>query len=358
MRIGVDFESVFDRATGIGMFARHLVEAVTAETKDIEFILYRSNRSRDLNTLERVFWESIQIPFRCVRTRPDLLYVPGFAPPVLSPVRSVVTVHDLIGMIYPNNQRAISGLYWNRWLPSALKKGSRLVASSEATRRDIETYLKISAKRIPVVPLWAHSRFQKITDESTIKATVSRFGIRAPYFFCVGSLEPRKNLMRLLQAFKSLWREHRVDVELVIAGKDAASAPQIRRFISEESMEGRAHLLGYVSDEDLVRLYNGSLGYVAISLYEGFGLPALEAMSCGKSGVASNRSSLPEVTGDSALQVDPENVHAITEALRLFTENNGIRKELETRAYVRSKQFSSRTAASQMIRIFKEAKGV
>lgn len=353
MRVGVDYSSVFQAKTGIGTAAQNLLEAMKKEAPETEFLLYRGP-GRDLRTPSRIFWESVRLPLTARKDKLDILYSPGFAPPLWSPAPSVVTVHDLIGMAFPGNQGAVSSFYWSRWLPMALKRARRLVTSSEHTRKDIEKFLKIPADRVSVAPLGVDSAFRKIEDAGAIQATIKKYDLRPPFYICVGTLEPRKNHLRLLQAYAQLKRQKKNAFSLVIVGKVGAASEELRRYAMENNLEPEVRFLGYLNQEELICLYNAALGYVMISLYEGFGLPVLEAMSCGLSGVCSNRSSLPEVAGDTALMVDPENVDEIAEAMSVFWEDPARRNKLTQAARQRAGRFSMNQCAKQMMRVFRD----
>jgi glycosyltransferase involved in cell wall biosynthesis len=355
LRVAVDYQSVSGRKTGIGVFTANLFKAFDTFDPGIEFIKYERGPA-DLNTPRRIWWESVSIPGRLLRDRPDLVYTPGFAPPAAAPCPRVATVHDLIGMLFPGNQRGFSRLYWTVWLPSAMRRARLLAASSESTRRDVLRLLRIPEKRVRVVPLAVDPCFRILGSRDTIEPVLARFGLTGRrYFLAVGSLEPRKNLIRLLEAYRRLSAAKDPEFDLAIAGKPAGAEKELEAFVAEHRLEGRVRFLGYTSDEDLTALYNGALGYATVSLYEGFGLPALEAMSCGVSGVVSERTSLPEVVGDTALLVDPENPDAIAEALQTYASDARLRADLGRRAAERAKLFSPRRMAERMAEIFREA---
>ena len=352
MKIGVDYSSVILQKTGIGSFTARLVEAMRRQSNGVEFHLYQPKNARDLNTPQRIFWEAVLLPQKASKDRVDVLYSPGFSPPALGSFSKIVTVHDLIGLIYPGNVGAVSRFYWSRWLPHNIKKADRLVASSESTRRDIVRFLGIPEKRVTVVLPAASPSFRRLENQDFVKEVMARYNVRTPYFISVGTLEPRKNLLRLLRAFERLCAKPR-DISLVIAGKPGGVQREIERFVAEKSLAERVKILGYVSDEELVAFYNAAVGFVMISLYEGFGLPALEAMSCGLTGVVSNNSSLPEVVGNTALQVNPEDVDAITEGLETLVRDSSFRVKLSACAHERSKTFSIEKTAGEMLKIFK-----
>jgi len=353
VKIGVDYSSVVQGKTGIGMAAQNLVQAMKKEASGAEFLLYSASGG-DLNTPGRIFWESVRLPMKARHDRLDILYSPGFAPPMWSPAPSVVTVHDLIGMAYPENQGPVSGFYWSRWLPAAVRRARRVIASSEHTRRDISRFLNIKPERVSVVPLAANPVFKKDARRPSDEGVLEKFGIRKPFFISVGTLEPRKNHLRLLEAYDILKQKRLNSFMLVIVGKTTAAEKVLKTFVRAKELEKDVIFLGYVGLEELICLYNAALGYAITSLYEGFGLPVLEAMSCGLSGVCSDRSSLPEVAGESALMVDPENPGEIAEALRRYSEDAVLRRSLSQAALERAGQFSMANVARQMLEIFKD----
>ncbi len=352
LTIGVDASSIIAQKTGIGVAAKNIYEAMIKEAPEIRFLPY-TPKDVQLNTPRRILWESVQLPLKVLRDKPDLLYSPGFAPPFYSPVPGVVTVHDLIGMAFPGNQGKASSFYWSTWLPAALKRARRVVASSESTRRDIERFLKIPASRVSVVPLGADESFQRIEDERQIFSVLERYGLKKPFLISVSTLEPRKNHMRLLQAYSILRKKGQNSFSLLVIGKSGPAEAALRGYIEKEKLGKDVHLIGYAPQNDLVALYNAALGYATISLYEGFGLPVLEAMRCGLSGICADRTSLPEVAGDTALLVDPENVEQIADSMNRFAYDTPLRHRLGSAALERSKLFSNTRCARQMIEIFK-----
>ncbi len=351
LKIGIDASSLIAQKTGIGSFASHLIDEFRRDPQGLDLVPLAPDSAGDLDTPARLWWEYRGLAKKAREASVDAVYSPGFSPPVTGRFRKIVTVHDLIGMLFPANARIASRFYWSTWLPRNLKKAHRLVASSECTRRDMVRLLGIPEDRIHVVPLAVKEIFRPAAPPSDERP--EPFGIRRPYFLAVGSLEPRKNHLRLLAAFEKFRRDHR-DYSLVIIGKPAGAEQAIERFISEKGLSEHVRLLGYVPDEALVSLYNGAAGYAMISLYEGFGLPALEAMACGLPGVIADNSSLPEVTGSAALPVDPKNEAAIEAALRVLADDATVRASLSRAALERSKKFSIQKTAREMIDIFKK----
>lgn len=352
-KIAVDFQSTQGRKTGIGTFTQSLFDAIGRMDCGFEFVFLRSKKNTDLNAPQRLFWENIEIPRQLRQAKADLVFCPGFSPPVNSPCPRVVTVHDIIGKIHPRNQLGFSRFYWSLWQPYAIRKAETIVASSESTRRDLERYLGVMTKSVEVVPLAANPLFRKIDGPSGQNGVLEKYGIRAPFIISVGTFEPRKNTLMLLKAFERA--AGMGDATLVLVGKDGGMEPALRLFIREMKLSERVRILGYVPDQDLVSLYNAALGYAMVSLYEGFGLPVLEAMSCGLTGVVSDVSSLPEVAGDTAWRVDPQDIKSVQGALETFVSDPAARRQLSVKAYERSKLFSYEKTAKKMIEVFEKA---
>ena len=212
-------------------------------------------------------------------------------------------------------------------------------------------------ERITVIPLAAGKQFQPLT-ESEVQTVLERLGINFPYILFVGSLEPRKNILRLLEAYDQIldWssRWHLV----VVGARNIWKSEPLGKFIEDRNMQSRVHCPGYISDDELPALYNGADLFVFPSLYEGFGLPVLESMACGTPVVTSNTSSLPEVAGDAALLVDSYNVEEIAGAMQLLLSDAEFASDLRSRGLERAKKFTWEKTASQTIAVYEQLLGV
>ena len=352
MKVAVDFQSTQGQRTGIGVSAHYLVQEIRRLAPEIDFFLFTSKKSsKDLRTFGRIFWESVRIPLRTFKKEPDLVYSPGFAPALFNFVPRVVTVHDLIGMVYPKNLPWGARFYWSFWLPLCVKRARTVVASSESTRRDIERLLGIPPKKIPVVPLAAAPVCERLPNEE-----IEQKGIDAPFFLSVSTLEPRKNIAGLIRAFAAFKKKASSPCQLFIAGKCGGESEKVKKIACDLGLEREIRWLGYVPDEELVFYTNASLGYVCVSFYEGFGLPVLEAMKCGKSGICSNVSSLPEIVQQTGLYVDPANEADIAEKMHIFYTDKELRDRLSRAALERAAFFNWTRAAQLMIEIFKKSR--
>ncbi|MCA9395613.1 MAG: glycosyltransferase family 4 protein [Candidatus Omnitrophica bacterium] len=352
MHIAVDYQSSQGKRTGIGVFASNLCSEISDLKPEWKFSFQTNSKERDLNTPKRIFWESCTLPIRMMSLKPDIVYSPGFAPAIFSPVKQIVTVHDLIGMIYPLNLPLGARFYWSYWLPLCVKRASVCIASSESTRNDMVRLLGMDSQKIRVVPLDANAVYRTPADMQN--DAVARFGLKKPFLVTVGTLEPRKNLMRLVQAVNIIKKSEHLDFQIAVCGKGGGQQELIISEIKKYGLEDTIKLLGYVSDEDIRDLYHASEGYCIVSLYEGFGLPVLEAMCCGRSGVCSDRSSLPEVAGDAAVYVNPESTDNIADGIIRFLSDHEARRSLNVRAVEMSEKFSWKKTAMNMIDVFLE----
>jgi glycosyltransferase involved in cell wall biosynthesis len=211
----------------------------------------------------------------------------------------VVTVHDLIPLILDQKLSLSARIYWKKILPSSFKTADHLIAISQQTKKDLNYYLKIPLEKISVIYEGASPIFKPEPDENFLQKILARFNLKnTPFILTVGTLEPRKNYLNLIQAFARLKYS---DLQLVIVGKKGWHYQPIYQIREQYKLEKRIKLLDYVTEEELMALYNKALFFITVSLYEGFGLPLLEAMACGCPSISSATSSLPEVGGEAVL---------------------------------------------------------
>lgn len=337
MRIVIDTQATVGKKSGIGHYTDGLIRHLD-QTRHTYFFL-KPKRERDLNTIERICWETMRLPFEARRVRADLIHTVGFSAPLIRSCKVVSTVHDLIGLIYSDHLSPWSKFYWKRWLPHSFSKADHLIASSENTKRDILKFLHYPEHRISVIPLAADERF-KALDKKKTSGCLSKYFRFNDFILSVGTLEPRKNLKNLIFAYSMLSKDLRKSYPLVVVGKQGWGEDDLGRLIEGTGLKEDIHFTGYISDEELVNFYNAAALFVYPSLYEGFGLPILEAMSCGTPVISSNLSSIPEVTGDAAFLIDPLKPKEIADAMKSLLLNRSLRESMGSRGLERSKLFS------------------
>ena len=267
---------------------------------------------------------------------------------LLLPLRSVptvLTVHDLIFHHLPAHHKPLNRWYLNLTLPLYCRRASHIVTVSEHTRRDLVSTYDLAPEKVTVIHEAADPRFCPQSPQA-VAAVRARYSLPDRYLLFVGTLEPRKNLIRLLSAFETIHAEGLAE-GLVIVGRRGWLYDDFFARLEESPAREAVILPGYVPDEDLPTIYTGAQASVLPSLYEGFGLPVLEAMACGTPVAASNVSSIPEIGGDAALYFDPLDVEAMTEALRGLLRDGDMRDGMRTRGLAWATRFSWERAAAE-----------
>lgn len=265
--------------------------------------------------LRRILWEQVVQPLALHRIQPDLYYSPAFVIPRFLRIPSIVMVHDLSFVRYPEVLSRARRLYLQNFTRSSCQRATRIIANSESTANDIVTLWDIPREKIDVSLVGVSSEFQPI-DAATIAEFREQNKLPKRFLLFLGTLEPRKNLVMLLRAYAMLPASVRQDLHLVLAGGQGWMFDDIFATISQHNLAATVHLPGYIASEDLVLWYNAADAFVYPALYEGFGIPLLEAMACGKLVLASNTSSLPEAVGEAGILLPPDNEHAWAHAMQ------------------------------------------
>lgn len=270
-------------------------------------------------------------------------------------VRTVLTVHDLIFERFPQYHRVKNYLYLHTAMPLFCRRADALIAISEVTKRDLVELYRIPPERIVVIPEAAASQFQPQPPEAVERAR-RRYSLPKRYLLTVGTIEPRKNLTRLAQACGPLFEEDLAEA-LIVVGARGWLEGEFFRYLAECPWRERIILLGHVADADLPALYAGAAVTIQPSLYEGFGLPILEAMACGSPVCASLASSLPEVGGEAALYFDPFVPEHMTDVVRLVLTDGALAEEMRRKGLERAKQYSWERTARQTIALYEQLLG-
>ncbi len=310
----------------------------------------------------RRLWTHTALAWEVARRRPDVLFVPShvipFLPPVLLPP-AVVTLHDVGYRRFPAAHTASQRLYLDistRWSSSVARQ---VIAPSQATAQDLTRFYATPAAKIQVIYEAAEiyrGDAENAEKNSALPPRIPRLrGEKTPYALYVGTIQPRKNLARLIDAYALLVQRHGIDWDLVIAGGRGWLGDQFQSQVAGLGLGERVHFPGYVADEALPALWRGALFFAFPSLYEGFGLPVLEAQEMGVAVMTSNNSSLPEVAGDAALLVDPNDVEAIADAMLRLSRDEALRQELIAKGYENVNRFSWEKAARETLAVLEAA---
>jgi glycosyltransferase involved in cell wall biosynthesis len=300
-------------------------------------------------------WTHIRLSAEMLVQPPDVLFVPAHVLPLIHPRRSVVTVHDLGYLHYPQAHRPADRRYldWStRW---NARQATAVLADSQATKDDLLRAYGVPAEKVHVVYLGRDETLGPVRDEHLLAHVREHYGIGGRYLLVVGTLQPRKNLARTIEAFAHVaGMPALAGVQLVLAGKRGWLYDDLFAQVARHGLAGRVHFPGYIEDAHLPALLNGALAFVFPSLYEGFGIPVLEAGACGVPVITSNTSSLPEVAGDAALLVDPHDVDAIADAMYRLVTDAALRAELTRRGQENIKRFSWEKCARETLAVLEE----
>ncbi|HZU04922.1 MAG TPA: glycosyltransferase family 1 protein [Chloroflexota bacterium] len=376
MRVVLDVTAAAQRRGGIGRYSARLAEALR-DVPGLELqLVYSAAQPVALpRRLTAVPARRIGLPskpWRAGIALAQLLRLPldrwlptgdvfhatdHLLPPLRRPA-TVFTVHDLAFLIQPQTHLPTNRLFLTALMPRFVAAATAIIADSEATRRDLLRYYPAAALKVHVVHLGVEATFQPVAPEAA-RAVASRYGLPERYVLFVGVLEPRKNIQTLLRAYRSLLQQRdggtAGSLPLVIVGPRGWWYRDLYRAVRELGLAALVRFLGPVPDADLPALYSGATAFVYPSLYEGFGLPPLEALACGTPVVCSDRAALPEVVGDAALLVDPQDAGAIARALARVLDDDHLRQALRVRGLARAARFTWERTAQATVRVYEQA---
>lgn len=367
MRIAIDVHMVGERETGNETYTLNLVRYLLEVDRENTYGLITPHPERLLARLDlpphaevlRVRPESaflrvpLAMPLLVARWRADLLHVNYVAPP-LCPCPTVVTVHDISYEFFPDFFSPRDRRMLGTLVPLSARRAARVIAVSEQTRQDLMRVYGIPGERIAVTHEAAAPGFAPVEDRATIEATCARYGIRRPYVLALGNLQPRKNIGRLVEAFALARREGNLPHQLAVAGKAQWRESEVYATVERLGLQGVVRFPGYVADEDLPALYSGADCFAYPSLYEGFGLPPLEAMACGTPVLSSHAGALREVVGDAAWVVDPTDVADIARGLLALLTDPGTARVYRERGLAHAASFSWRRLAEETLEVYRQ----
>ncbi|MCB1070551.1 MAG: glycosyltransferase family 4 protein [Verrucomicrobia bacterium] len=354
MKVCIDIQSAIAQRAGVGRYTRTLVEHLSRQRspQDALSLFYFDFRRRGgapacLGATERAIhlipgrvvqraWKSLEWPpFNWFAGKADVYHFPNFILPPLTRGKSVVTIHDVAFLRYPETIEERNLRYLTRLMRKTVERADRIITVSEFTAREIQQLLGVPKEKCAAIPSGLDDAFVPARDEACRRFR-EQHHLPRPYLLTVGTLEPRKNIPFLVYLFESLDS----DIDLVIAGMKGWKTEPILHRIETSIRRNRIHYLDYVADEDLPALYTGAEAFLFPSLYEGFGFPPLEAMRCRTPVISSCTSSLPEVLGDAAILAEPYDVEAWLEAISKVLGDSAFRTTLKAAGEARAAQFT------------------
>lgn len=370
MLVGIDASrTTAARRTGTENYSLHLIRELLALAEDHYFRLYFSQApAHDLlpgGAEWRIMpfprlWTHIRLSWEMLMRPPDLLFVPSHVLPLIHPRHSVVTVHDLGYHYYPEAHTLFQNAYLHWSTRYNARTATRVLVDSEATRRDLIHYYQIPETKIAVVYPGRDETLAPISDPEALAAVRAHYGLTDAYLLYVGTLHPRKNLARLVQAFAQVLTSQSADsppnnLQLVLAGQKGWLYDEIFAQVRRLGLADRVVFTGYVPDDDLPALLSGALAFVFPSLYEGFGLPVLEAMACGTPVIGADASCTPEVVGDAGLLVPPHDVAALADSLEHLLVDTNLQADLGQRGQARAAAYTWEKTAAATVASYRQA---
>ncbi len=307
-----------------------------------------------VNPAVRIIWEQLVQPPQLWRERIDLLHSLAFVQPVVLPCAGVITIYDLSFFLFPEGFQPWRRLYLKWGTGYSARRARRIIAISNSTKHDIARLLRVPGGKVEVVPCGVEEDFRPVEDPDLLEDFRSKRGLPRRMILFVGTIEPRKNLVTLLRSY-ALLRQQIQPPPLVIGGPKGWRHEEVLAQVQELGLQEHVIFPGYIPREELPLWYNAADLFAYPSLYEGFGLPPLEAMACGTPVVSSNSSSLPEVVGDAGVLVNPHGVEEMSEAMQRLLSDNALRAEMATRGLAQARTFSWQRAAAETLQVYDRA---
>jgi glycosyltransferase involved in cell wall biosynthesis len=367
MRFSIDAHAIGRHLTGNEVYVRSLLEGFAVLDKKSDFIAYTAvrgaedhvpTRFRTRRVSENAFLRlGFDLSNRVRMDRPDLLHVQYTAPLVCSaPI--VVSIHDVSYLEHPEFFPYSRRVQLRLTVENTVRRAAKILTLSEFSRQGIARAYKLDPSRIVVVPAACSHLFQPMSPAKAQAFVDGRFQIAHPFVLYVGDLQPRKNPIGLIHAFEELVAAcPDLPHHLVMVGKDTWYSPKVHQVAEHSPFGNRIHFTGYVNDAELVQLYNACEIFVFPSFYEGFGIPILEAMACGRAVACSNASAMPEVAGTAALLFDPHSRDEMMVAMRDLLRNAELRSRLERQGQQNAARFSWKGTAKRTLDVYYEVAG-
>lgn len=342
-----------DSASEYTLFVgRDVIDAIDFRAKNLVLKVYNPFWQKPI---WNIIWHQIVLPFWIQFFYFDVLFVPHNRVPLIKNCAQVVILHDLAEFRVERKYDWIRNLYRQHFLGMGVRRADRVVTVSESSKRDIAHFLNVADERIARIYNGVNSEYGSLSAQEARRRLADRYPIDKPYFLYVGALEhPNKNLVRLLQAYHQAQIEAGFEHNLLLVGPKRWRSDVIFAEIERLNLESRVFWLDYVPQEDLLSIYAGADVFIYVSLWEGFGLPVLEALASGVPVIASNTSSLPEVVGDAGILVDPQSVASIATAMKTLVADEQLQMQLRKAGPARARMFSWKRSAEELLRVFEE----
>ncbi len=378
MRIGIDASCILPQKAGIGFFTQNMLSALCELESPHEFILFLNSYRHRLPALEFLHRANVRVkhyripgpllvnswrilrfpPIEAFTGRVDVFHSPtGYLPPQIRG-RRIATVYDLFFLKHPDLTHKLGGRHFAKVFPRYLPRFDHIITTSNATRDDLVDMLHISPEKITVIYGGVNQEhFHIIADRALLETVRQEYCLPLHYILCVSTLEPRKNLEGLMIAYRHLKKILYNPPRLVLVGAEGWEAQEIKAMARSHHLGQDVIFTGYVPEEHLPLIYNAALIFVYPSLWEGFGLPVLEAMACGLPCLISNVPALMEVAGEAAISADPYNYYELAERMKELITSHRLREELQQKGLSHIQKFSWTLTARKTLRVYEKVLG-
>ncbi len=368
MHIGIDATALPHQPGGAGNYIIHLIRALASLSNEYQFTIFAHHSGRDLidsppssrmnwvlipdkSPARRLVWEQVTFPRLVRQSRVGLLHSLHYTRPLFLACSSVVTFHDMTFFLYPHLHTRSKRIFF----PSAIRLSARLadalIAVSENTKNDAIRLLGVPGDKITAIPHGVGEEFHPITDARLLDDIRLKFSLPQDFILNVGVVEPRKNLTLLLKSYQQLHSQG-ISLPLVIVGGLGWMYEDVFRQVESLGIKEQVYFTGYVPDHDLPIIYNLARVFVYPSIYEGFGLPPLEAMACGTPVITTAVSSMPEHVADAGILIPPQDENALTNALQKLINDSTLQEELSSKGPERASQFTWKRTAQETIKVY------
>lgn len=370
MNIAIDLTSIPKKKSGVGRYLVSLLDFLQkADTENTYFLFIHDDdisgfnitsynfklipvKSKYLrNVWLRLLWEQFVLPGELKKHKIDLLHSPHYTMPYFSRVKHVVTFHDMSFFIVPKVHNFAKRYLFRVYMWLTVRRAQAVISDSYATLEDIRRILKVKGDNITVVPLGADKRFFDSADAD--KNLLKSYGIEDGYFLYVGMIDARKNLVRMLKAYNSLPQEIKDKYKFVICGRKNWMYEEVFSYFNENNLQKDVVFTGFVKDEDLPDIYKGAKLLLYVSIYEGFGLPLVEAMASGLPCITANVSSMKEVAGDAGLKVDPYNENEIRDAIIELVSDEELYDTLVEKGFKQAEKYTWSNCAEKTLEVYR-----
>lgn len=374
MKIGLEIQPILKNKTGVGWYTKEILDNIDMDIFDMEGFgfnfMNRHDIQQNLNKLKfnykinklmpygfyRRIWDYFPISFnKLFNTNAEIFHFFNYIVPPKIKGKVIVTVYDMVYKTFPNTMDRRNYKMLDKELRRSIERSDRIITISQNSKKEIIEYLHVSEDKIDIVyPAVDHDKYSKRFSDLEIEKTRSKYNLPSHYILYLGTLEPRKNIEKIIDSYAKLNDELKEEYHLVIAGKKGWMYDSVFERVKEYGLQHKVVFTGYVEEEDKPLIYKLSDLFIFPSLYEGFGMPVLEAMASGIPVITSNTSSLPEVVGEAGILVDPQNTNDITIAINDILCNSDLKKDMIKKGLCQSKKFSWEKSAYELLNIYRE----